>query len=128
MHEREAVWSPDGASIVYIGDESGEDEIYVRSQDGKEAATRLTSDGDITNTALAWSPDSKRLLWGDKKNRLQFVEVGSKQVTLVDQSPIWEIRQYTWAPDGQWIAYVRPNSGAFLMCNCIHCNRASGSK
>lgn len=108
VHERDAVWSPDGAFIAYIGDESGEDEIYVRAQNGNEKPRRVTSNGDTYKYSFAWSPDSKRILWSDKKNRLQFVEVSSESVTLVDQSSIWEIRDYTWAPDSKWIAYTRP--------------------
>ena len=37
-HERDAVWSPDGKWIAYNSDETGENELYVRSQDGKGAA------------------------------------------------------------------------------------------
>lgn len=113
VHEREAVWSPDGRFIAYIADETGEDEIYLRPQNGIGAVTRLTAQGDTYKYALEWSPDAKRLLWSDKRNRLQMVEVASKEVTLVDQSPIWEIRQYTWSPDSQWIAYVRPEQRRF---------------
>ena len=34
-HERDAVWSPDGKWIAYNSDATGENELYVRSQDGK---------------------------------------------------------------------------------------------
>lgn len=108
VHERDAVWSPDGASIAFIADESGEDEIYVRAQNGHEKPRRITTGGDTYKYRLAWSPDSKRILWADKKNRLQFVDVKSEDATLVDQSPVWEIRDYTWSPDSKWIAYTRP--------------------
>jgi tricorn protease len=113
VHEREAVWSPDGKWIAYIGDASGEDEIYIRPQDGGGTPTRLTSNGDTYKYSPAWSPDSKRVLWSDKKNRLQFVDAATKEVTLVDQSAAWEIRDYTWAPDSQWIAYTRPEQLRF---------------
>src|SRR5215510_4974577 len=33
--ERWATWSPDGKRVAYVSDGSGEDEIYVRAQDGK---------------------------------------------------------------------------------------------
>ena len=113
VHEREAVWSPDGSWIAYIGDETGEDEIHIRPQNGNGESKRLTTGGDTYKYRLAWSPDSKRILWSDKKNRLQFVDVQSKDVTLVDQSPVWEIRDYCWAPDGQWIAFTRPEQRRF---------------
>jgi tricorn protease len=113
VHEREAVWSPNGKWIAYVSDASGEDEIYLRAQDGRGTPTQLTRDGDTYKYRIEWSPDSTRILWSDKKNRLQFVEVSSQQVTLVDQSPVWEIRTFTWAPDSRWIAYVRPEQRRF---------------
>ena len=112
LHERNAVWSPDGQWIAYVSDASGEDEIYIRPQDGSGTPTQLTTKADTYKYALAWSPDSKRILWSDKKNRLQFVEVERKQVTLVDQAS-WEMRDYTWSPDSQWIAFTRPEERRF---------------
>ena len=32
----------------------------------------------------------------------------SKAVTLVAQATAWEILDYHWSPDSQWIAYTRP--------------------
>ncbi len=113
VHERNAVWSPDGQWIGYLADASGEDELYVRQQDGSGTPTQLTTAADTYKYAPKWSPDSKRLLWSDKKNRLQIVEVASKQVTLVDQSPAWEITDFTWSPDSQWIAFTRPEERRF---------------
>jgi len=113
VHERSAAWSPDGKWIAYVADVTGEDEIYIRPQDGAEAPTQLTSGSDTYKYQLGWSPDSKRLLWSDKKNRLQFIDVASKQTTVVDQSPAWEIRDFTWSPDSQWIAFTRPEERRF---------------
>ena len=38
VHERNAEWSPDGKSIAYISDATGEDEIYVVPSDGSGPA------------------------------------------------------------------------------------------
>ena len=106
-HERGAVWSPDGKNIAYISDATGEDEIYIRKQDGSEAAVQLTSNGDTYKYFLVWSPDSKKIAWSDKKLRLQYVDVSSKQVTLADQAKTWEHNSIYWSPDSRWIAYTR---------------------
>ena len=45
-HERDAVWSPDGKWIAYNSDITGENELYVRSQDGKGEPQQLTSGAD----------------------------------------------------------------------------------
>ncbi len=112
VHERNAVWSPDGRSIAYVSDASGEDEIYVRPQDGSGTPVQLTTGSDTYKYELAWSPDSKRVLWSDKKNLLQFVEVETKAVTVVETAT-WEMHDFTWSPDSKWIAYTRPEETQF---------------
>ncbi len=107
-HERDAVWSPDGKWIAYNSDGTGENELYVRSQDGKGPALQVTSGADTYFYQPIWSPDSKKLLWSDRLQRLRYVDVGSKAVTQVDQDKFGEIESYDWSPDSQWIAWSRP--------------------
>jgi tricorn protease len=107
IHERSPKWSPDGKKIAFIGDATGEDEIYLIDQDGSGTPRQLTRDADTYKYDLAWSPDGKRILWSDKKLRLQYVDVASREVKPVARASAWEIRSYTWSPDSQWIAYAR---------------------
>jgi tricorn protease len=107
-HERDAVWSPDGKWIAYNSDVTGENELYVRSQDGKGEPQQLTKGADTYYYRAIWSPDSKKLLWADRLQRLRYVDVASKAVTQVDQDKYGEIRGYDWSPDSQWIAWSRP--------------------
>ncbi len=113
VHERNAVWSPDGKWIAYVSDESGEDEIWIRPQEGSGEPRALTSGADTYKYEIVWSPDSKRIAWTDKLNRLQFVEVESKQVTLAAQSDAFEIRDFVWSPDSQWLAFTKPEVRRF---------------
>ncbi|HEY8650039.1 MAG TPA: hypothetical protein VIL70_03905 [Chthoniobacterales bacterium] len=107
-HERDAVWSPDGKWIAYNSDATGENELYVRSQDGKGQPQQVTSGADTYYYQPIWSPDSKKLLWADRLQRLRYVDVASKAVTQVDQDKYFEIESYDWSPDSQWIAWSRP--------------------
>ena len=113
VHERNVTWSPDGRSIAYVSDQSGEDEIWVRAQDGSGEARQLTSEADTYKYSPLWSPDSKHLAWGDKKNRLQFVTVESKAVTQVAHSESAEIHDFAWAPDSQWLTFTKPEPRRF---------------
>ncbi|HEY1893128.1 MAG TPA: PDZ domain-containing protein, partial [Chthoniobacterales bacterium] len=107
-HERDAIWSPDGKWIAYNSDVTGENELYVRSQDGKGQPEQVTSGADTYYYKPVWSPDSKKLLWADRLQRLRYVDVASKTVTQVDQDKWGEIQSYDWSPDSQWIAWARP--------------------
>jgi tricorn protease len=107
-HERDAIWSPDGKWIAYNSDVTGENELYVRSQDGKGQPQQVTSGADTYYYKPVWSPDSKKLLWADRLQRLRYVDVASKAVTQVDQDKWGEIQSYNWSPDSQWIAWSRP--------------------
>jgi tricorn protease len=113
IHERNAVWSPDGKHIAYISDESGEFEVYIRTQDGSAKAQQLTKNADTYYFSLQWSPDSKYLLFNDKLMRLRYVDVSSKQITEVAKNKIWEITGFTWSPDSRWIAYTNSEPNGF---------------
>lgn len=108
IHERNSKWSPDGRWIAYIGDGTGEDELYIMPQDGSGPAVQLTRNSDTYKYQPYWSPDSKKLLWADKKLRLQVVDIDSKTVTLVAQAAAWEFTDYAWSPDSKWIAFAQP--------------------
>jgi tricorn protease len=105
-HERDAVWSPDGKWIAYNSDATGENELYVRSQDGKGEPTQLTNNADTYYYQAIWSPDSKKLMWADRKQRLRYIDVAGKAVTPVAESKEAEIRGYDWSPDSNWVAYA----------------------
>ncbi len=107
VHERSVTWSPDGKLLGFISDATGEDEVYVQKQDGSSPPVQLTQKGDTYKYYLSWSPDSKRIAWPDKKLRLQYVDVESKNVTLIDQAKTWEYQSISWSPDSKWIAYTK---------------------
>ncbi len=109
-HERGASWSPDGKWIAYVSDATGETELYIRPQDGRGDAVQVTRGADTDYFAPEWSPDSQKLLWGDRAQRLRYVEIDSKAVTVVATNPSAEYNQYVWSPDSQWIAYTQAES------------------
>jgi tricorn protease len=107
-HDRDGFWSPDGKWIAYLSDANGEYEIYIIKQDGSEPAVQLTTGADTYKFTIRWSPDSKKIIWSDKMLRLQYVDIDTKKVTLVEKSKIWEFGDFNWSPDSRWITYSRP--------------------
>ncbi len=108
VHERGSKWSPDGRWIAYISDASGEDEIYVHPQDGKGPVGQVTKGGDVYKYQPLWSPDSKKLLWSDRKQRLSYVDIETRAITTVGSATAFEITDYAWSPDSKWVAFARP--------------------
>lgn len=110
VHDRNVEWSPDGTYISFISDRTGEDEIFIRKQDGSEPAIQITMNGSNYKYNPVWSPDSKKLMWSDRLQRLQYVDIPTKQIKLVEETKDGEIRYYYWSPDSKWIAYPKPTN------------------
>lgn len=104
-HERRACWSPDGKSVAYISDRTGETEIWLQTQGGEPV--QLTRDNDTYIRMILWSPDSRKILYTDRKNRIVEVDVDRKSKRTLVQDPVGEFRSVSISPDGQWITYTR---------------------
>jgi tricorn protease len=107
VREKHAAWSPDGRWIAYVSDAAGEEQVYVQAQDGKGKPVALTGGAASWRFAPVWSPDSKKLAWGDRGMNLWYVDVTEKKPALVDEAEVQEITQYSWSPDSRWIAYAK---------------------
>ena len=109
VHERNAVWSPDGKYIAYISDKSGEFEIYLQKADGSEPAVQLTNNAETYKFKIKWSPDSKKILWNDRLMRLRYIDINAKKITEVEKSDYATNSSFNWSPDSRWITYALPN-------------------
>lgn len=110
VHERNVSWSPNGKFIAYISDQTGEDEIYIQDQSGKEEAIQITFDSDTYKYKPRWSPDSEKIMWSDKMGRLNYLDINTKETTIISRATAFEISSYTWAPDNKWVAYTMPST------------------
>lgn len=104
-HDRSARWSPDGRTIAFISDQTGEDEVWLVAQDGASAPTQLTTGGDRMLYGLWWSPTGEHIVFNDKSNRLRLVDVATKAVSEVARNPGGGLGDSTWSPDGAWLAF-----------------------
>ncbi|MGH8274416.1 MAG: S41 family peptidase [Gammaproteobacteria bacterium] len=102
--EQFPAWSPDGKTIAYVTDASGESEIAIRpATGGKE--TLLTSTNDRKYYGPTWSPDGKWLAFSDSSKTLWLLNVSSKQAHKVAQDKYREMKDFSFSPDSDWLAY-----------------------
>jgi tricorn protease len=99
-------WSPDGKTIAYTTDVSGEQQIAVRPAEGG-AEKILTHFPRGYFYGPRWSAGGDRVAFSDNEHRLWIVSTsGGGEPQQLAQDPYQEIQNYTWAPDGHWLAYV----------------------
>ena len=126
VHERSPVWSPDGKSIAYFSDESGEYELHVRSQDGKGEVKKFKMTGSGFYHSPVWSPDSQKISYADNSLSRYYLDIKtgvSKKIAseyFFGPSRGRAFYSYsTWSPDSQWIAYTL-NTPAYFQRVYVH--------
>ncbi len=110
VRERDPAWSPDGRTIAYWSDATGEYELWLRPADGSGPARQITRDGATDPTwrsAARWSPDGTRLAFADRRARLRVVEVETGELIDVDRDSTRDFAHYRWSPDSRWLAYSK---------------------
>lgn len=112
--ERSPRWSPDGKTLAYWSDRSGEYELVLRSAEASGKEETVTKLGPGYRYAPYWSPDSKRVAFVDEAMRIRILDVASREVREIDQSPVWMSHgplsglTLRWSPDSRWLAWARP--------------------
>ncbi len=109
--ERNPSWSPDGKTIAYFSDASGEYQLYLREQTGFKPPTVIDLGPDPSFFYNpTWSPDSKHIAYTDKHLRLWLVDVPTGKPLLIDKGVFGSFGSdfgLVWSPDSKWIAYHR---------------------
>jgi tricorn protease len=116
VHERSPAWSPDGKSIAYFSDASGEYALVVRPQDGKNEGRTYPLFGAGFYERPVWSPDSQKIAFIDNSRTLYWIDLGAGAVKRIASEPIYgpiNTLHYAWSPDSKWIAYTLTNRAAF---------------
>ncbi|MGA8090599.1 MAG: PDZ domain-containing protein [Terracidiphilus sp.] len=109
--ERDPSWSPDGKTIAYFSDASGEYQLYLHDQTGFKPPTVIDLGPDPSYFyGPIWSPDSKHIAFTDKHNRLWLVDVPSGKPVQIDKAIYGAFGfnfSQVWSPDSKSIAYER---------------------
>ena len=109
--ERDPSWSPDGKTIAYFSDASGEYQLFLHDQTGFKAPAVIDLGPNPSYFYNpAWSPDSKHIAYSDKHLHLWVVDAPTGKPALVDTGIYGGFGSsygQVWSPDSKWIAYQR---------------------
>ncbi|EQD46021.1 peptidase S41, partial [mine drainage metagenome] len=117
--DRDPAWSPDGRWVAYFSDRAGEYDLYIRAQNGTGTPRRIVlGQKDAFYYGLTWSPDSRKLVFGDQKLNLWYVDLAAPdprpvKVASNDYATLQHFHP-AWSPDSRWIVYTR------VMPNYLH--------
>ena len=86
--ERYPSWSPDGKTIAYFSDESGEYALHLAPQTGIGDVTKIAMPEPGFYRSPEWSPDSKKIAFVDSHMRIWYIDVEQRKPVRVDKEPV----------------------------------------
>ena len=112
VHEKDPSWSPDGKSIAYFSDESGEYTLQIKSQDGKGDARSFKLNGKGFYASPEWSPDSRKISYTDNGRNLYILDIESGTIKTVATDDVYSPGVFRrmfgdWSSDSKWFLYTK---------------------
>ncbi|MBI1302184.1 MAG: peptidase S41 [Phycisphaera sp.] len=112
VFERSATWSPDGKTIAFFSDATGEYELYTISADGTGEPRQVTAPREgresCFRTDIVWSPDSKSVVLQDKAGNIELVTLEDGATVALDKNPSApRVAPISFSHDSRWIAWSR---------------------
>lgn len=110
VHEKYPDWSPDGTSIAYFSDASGEYALHIKNNITENLnIIQLKGTGFYAN--IHWSPDSKKVSYVDNGRNLYVTDILTNKTTKVNTDVLYSpgiFRELfgSWSHDSNWISYT----------------------
>jgi tricorn protease len=113
-NERDPAWSPDGKTIAYFSDASGEYELHLAPQSGKGEVKKIKLEGSGFYQNLVWSRDSKKVSYQDNSQSLWWLDVETGKQTKIAEAKYGRAvrgnKPSSWSHDSKWLAYSLDDS------------------
>ncbi len=109
---RDAVFMPDGKSLLALSDASGELEFVQLPINGVGAPKPLTKDGKVLRFEGTPSPDGAWVAYTDNNNDAWLLNVASKAQLLLSRNREG-VQGFAWSPDSRHVAFSQTALNSF---------------
>jgi Tol biopolymer transport system component len=106
-------FSPDGRTIGFVSDRSGNPEIWLCNIDGQQLR-QLTHFGGPWLGTIRWSPDSSSIVFDARPkghSAIYRMAVNQGKPELVEEDQPFEVRRPSWSRDGRYIYFDTTRGG-----------------
>ena len=109
--ERYPAWSPDGKSVAWWSDDSGEYELNIYNADNG-TSKQITKLGPGFRYSIYWSPDASKIAFIDQAMKIHVTEVETGKTKVIDQG-LWMYHgalnnfSVSWSADSKWLTWSR---------------------
>ena len=112
--ENRVVFDPEGERLLYVTDRSGEEELVSADSWGRGKVEVIEGPGVAGRRFQPrYSTDGQWIAYADQTHTLYVIPAEGGERREIDYCEQSEITDYTWSPDGRWLAYSKNNEQYF---------------
>ncbi len=107
VRERDALWSPLGKKIAYTSDKSGDQQLIIVDQTGKQSNKAYSLGETADYQLLLWGGKGKHIIYMDNHLGLWAINPKNGKRNRIDTDNRRNGFQVSQSADGRWLAYTK---------------------